>query len=1452
MNQPNTSQLWPTIWAFTQADDSSELQRLVSEHPELLTDAADALLGQMVDDARARNSQEHERRFAERRTLLSRCRQVGIEQAFSSKIRGQSSEKGIPPGFEVDMAEARRLEAQKQWDPRVIGRLIQVYERILKRLPLGQHLVFRATVQRHLGLAYANLPKGDRGKNLAQAIECWKLALHIFTAQATPHEYATLQHFLGCAYADLPTGAREANLMRAIECWELALHFWTPSAAPHEYAIVQYNLGLAYMNLPTGDRSANLAQAIECYQNALRFWTEEVAPSNYAMTQRDLGNAYAQLPTRDREASLMQAIKCYQEALRFHTPQTVPFEYAMTQHNLGNAYAQLPTKNRGANLAQAIECYQQALRFHTPQTVPFEYASIQHNLGNVYAQLPTGDHGTNLAQAISCYQQALRFRTPETMPFKYAQTLNSLGNVYLNLPTGNRQVNLEQAISCYQEALRFRTFTAAPRAYALTQNNLGNAVANLPTGNREANLAQAEACYREALRVYTLETAPFEYAETQNNLGNVYSKFPTGKPEANLEQAIKCFQEALRIYTPQSAPYRYAATQNNLGNAYIDLSTGDREQNLRRAMTCYQEALRFCTPEAMPREYAESQTNLGIAYTLLPTGDREANNVQAIKCYQAALRVYTAQSTPLEYARTQNQLGNAYAQLPTGDRAANLKEAIKCYEEALHFWTPSSDPLNYAMTQNNLGVAVTKLPTGNRGANLTRAIECYHEALRFRTASAAPYEYAETQANLGIAYFYLPRGNRAANLQKAIKCYQEALRFRTPSSVPFDYAMTQNNLSNVYRYLPTGDRGANLQQAIKCCQEALGVWTAESAPLDYAMAQENLGLAYSSLPSDQEANNVAAIRCYQEALRFWTPDTAPHDCRETNFLLANLYLGQREWDSALAAYHAAMDAGERLYRAGLSTESKATEIRQNAFLYHNAAFAAARQGKTEEALLILERGKTRLLTEALRLRIARPAGVPDEVWTAFEQAGSEVRTVQSEDVALSGQERIVDPVASVAAYEARVERARAASTALETAIRRVRLYAPNFLCEIDRRAIDALIPDEDTALVAFCVTDQGSMGFAYTKHHQAVQMVDVPGFRRRDWQRLLIELDAENQPIGGWLMDYGRYQEERTQTALDAWQATMTCTLKEVGQYLLAPILNALPPDIKRVILLPSGGLFVLPLHAAPLSNNGTQRVCDRYQVSYAPSAEVLSDLRAKATQTAGNGLLAVINPEEDPELPFTPAEGMAISSLFAEHEVLMRAGTKEAVEGGVRERAYLHFACHGTYNWDEPPASALTLADAQLTLAELQSGKVDMSSARLVTLSACETGMTDIIKGSPEEYVGLPAGFMLAGVPCVVASLWAVPDISTALLMERFYHNHRKGGMDFVTALHEAQKWVRELPIGEVAKYAEKCLRQAKRKDQAQLLIHKNHYAHRAQQNPNERPFAHPYYWAAFTVNGM
>lgn len=797
-----------------------------------------------------------------------------------------------------------------------------------------------------------------------------------------------------------------------------------------------------------------------------------------------------------------------------------------------------------------------------------------------------------------------------------------------------------------------------------------------------------------------------------------------------------------------------------------------------------------------------------------------------------------------------NYLCLYYPDLPTGDHILHVEQAISYGQEALLIRTPEAGAFDYAMTQNNLGNAYLSRRKDEREKNLLRAIECYREALRFWTPENAPFDYPMVQTNLGAAYTELP-SDRGTNLARAIQCYEEALRYYRLEAFPPEYARTQSNLGLAYAELPTGDRGENLEKAIICYRKALRINTLEAAPRQYAALQTNLGTAYRDLPTgNREENQRKAIKCYQEALCVQTPEVDPFACRVTSHNLADLHLAKGDWLAALDAYRSAINAGERIYQAGLSYMSKATEMAVNTEIYRHAAFTAAYLGKTTEALLILERGKTRLLVEALRLRIPQPANVPDAVWANFEQAGVRLRAVYTGDRVLPGQE-----LGSAQFYTTREREVRAANTALDVAIKQVRQYAPDFLEELDHSTLGALLPDEYTALVAFCVTDQGSMGIVVdSSRNENVRIVDVPGFTQTDLNRLLFgELDGREPRIDGWV---GTYQRGDT----DRWRDTMEPTLVEVGEKLMKPILSTLPLNVEQVIFLPSGGLFLLPLHAVPLSpkfsaqfGDNHERVCDRYVVSYAPSAKVLRDCQARAARKVENILYAVINPEEDPQLVFTSTEGASIAGFFVDHAIREgRAGTKDEVTTGVRGQAYVHFSCHGYYDWDNPPESGLALANARLTLAELQEGTVDLAAARLVTLSACETGLTDVIKGSAEEYVGLPAGFLLAGVPCVVSSLWVVQDLSTSLVMERFYNNHLKGKMAIATALREAQLWVRELPIEAVADYAEQAYQQAPRQYKAKLLKYARHYRYLAKQELAMRPFAHPFCWAAFTVNGM
>jgi CHAT domain-containing protein len=106
----------------------------------------------------------------------------------------------------------------------------------------------------------------------------------------------------------------------------------------------------------------------------------------------------------------------------------------------------------------------------------------------------------------------------------------------------------------------------------------------------------------------------------------------------------------------------------------------------------------------------------------------------------------------------------------------------------------------------------------------------------------------------------------------------------------------------------------------------------------------------------------------------------------------------------------------------------------------------------------------------------------------------------------------------------------------------------------------------------------------------------------------------------------------------------------------------------------------------------------------------------------------------------------------------------------------------------------------------------------------------------------------MLAGVPCVVSSLWSVQDLSTALLMERFYRNHLSGEMDFAVALQEAQLWVRrEVTVKQVRDYLARAVNKGYVK-MHQALAYRREYDNLLD---DALPFESPYYWAAFAVYG-
>ncbi|MDQ3746767.1 MAG: CHAT domain-containing protein, partial [Acidobacteriota bacterium] len=215
----------------------------------------------------------------------------------------------------------------------------------------------------------------------------------------------------------------------------------------------------------------------------------------------------------------------------------------------------------------------------------------------------------------------------------------------------------------------------------------------------------------------------------------------------------------------------------------------------------------------------------------------------------------------------------------------------------------------------------------------------------------------------------------------------------------------------------------------------------------------------------------------------------------------------------------------------------------------------------------------------------------------------------------------------------------------------------------------------------------------------------------------------------------------------------------------------------RRLVIVPHRALHYVPFHAL---YDGEAYVVERREVSYAPSAGVLCRCLERPRGAFERALLAGVADEQTPRVR---EEIRALAPLFAESEVLLDEGaTLEALRACAPRADVLHLACHGQFRPDSPLFSSLRLGDGWLTVRDAYTLDVN---AGLVTLSACETGVSAVAPG--DELIGLVRGFFYAGAPTLVLSLWTVDDEATAELMTDFYTSLRAGSRP-AAALRAAQ----------------------------------------------------------------
>jgi CHAT domain-containing protein/tetratricopeptide (TPR) repeat protein len=740
------------------------------------------------------------------------------------------------------------------------------------------------------------------------------------------------------------------------------------------------------------------------------------------------------------------------------------------------------------------------------------------------------------------------------------------------------------------------------------------------------------------------------------------------------------------------------------------------------------------------------------------------------------------------------------------------------------------------------------------------------------------------------------RGDRAENLERAIACHQAALQVHTPDASPMEWAKIQQSLGNAYRGRVQGDQADNWERAIACYKAALQVRTREALPILWATTQGNLGGAYADrVQGDRADNLMQAIDAFQAALAVFEPSGLPVDCRRTGRALGHACSEAGRWNDAVRAYRIALDAADVLYASSLLRSSKEAELAEAPELHLRAAFALARVERLPEAVVALEQGRARGLGEALardRADLVAVARRDAEAYQAYHRAAERVRRLEASErrnIAVAGETAAevlaahhasfeVEEGALRAAEESLGQEAEAARAELARAIERIRWMAgfERFLAQPSLRDI-ALVVTSGWPLAYLAATSTGCLVLLVSQPAGnppgpgaqatvAVEAVEVAAGEQpltaHDLAALLVARDGA-QVTGGYLVGQLESPAEL--------KTVLAGILPLLGERLIGPLAARLRElGAHGVVLIGCGHLGLLPLHAASYQRDeDTWCLLDEFDVAYAPSARVLGAARSTLStrQYRVPMLAGVGNPLPNPTpLPFAQAEVEEVAACFVEaRPAYGEAATKPSLLAAAAGATHVHLACHGRFDPAEPLRSELLLAgDGQadpLSLREIIAER-PFAEARLVVASACQTAITDFNR-LPDEAIGLPAGFLEAGTPGMVGTLWQVADLSTALMMARFYQYHLRGDpehgegpMGPARALRLAQRWLARVTAEELTVYfathqgLHEALRQAE-KVRLPGEVAAAGVVRFGLEDPTARPFASPYYWAPFVFVG-
>lgn len=871
-------------------------------------------------------------------------------------------------------------------------------------------------------------------------------------------------------------------------------------------------------------------------------------------------------------------------------------------------------------------------------------------------------------------------------------------------------------------------------------------------------------------------------------------------PEA-LENSVSKLQEALRYYDGSPDRYRRGIVLLSIGLARA------QENQFRDAINYYKRSASIF--ESLADKHMQATSINNIAGCLDFLGDYP----EALKLYAQALSLLQGSEERYTQAAILNNVGKIHTD--TGD----WEQAAHFYDQALALARAAGDKPLLANTLHN---------SGNNNLELGQpetALPYFQEELSVARAIGDKLRQSRALDSMGWAY------SAQGDAVKAMDSYQQALIFQTQKSDKRRKALT-------LRYMALVDlKQKKSQDALTALNESLLLLADDRR--NEALTREVLAEAYAQTDRQEKA-----LESYQQA--FSTFQAIGDRSQEAKTLagLAQVQEAQGRLNEALRNSGEALNLIEGL-RAHAGTQQDRTSYfatQQDIYAFHIELLMRLQKqdpsgGYGAQALQVSEKARARSLLESLA---DAHVDVRQGVDPALLQREHDLeQTIEGKAQRLSelfGRPAVQQQQATlkkeIADLEAQGQQMKAEIRRTSPAYAAITQPQPLSLQEIQKSLLGP-----DTVLLEYALGKAHS--YLWTVSPSEMKSYELPGrdvigTMVRQVYQLLTARTAYSP---------GETQQQRVARIADAdHQLPAACA--QLSQMVLGPAKKEIAG--KRLIIVADGALQQIPF--AVLNEPGeTQPLVVNHELVSLPSASTLAVLREQDEHrpAASEGIAIFADPvfnkadprilrtkgkpvavaagrsdlargEEFrilvhladsgsgqagpapvvPRLPFTRQEAQAIAVEATGKENLIaldfNASKARAKNASLGRYRYLHFATHGYLDSENPGLSALVLSlvdhngkpeDGFLRAQDIYNLKL---SADLVVLSACQTGLGKEIRG--EGIIGLTRGFMYAGVPRVIVSMWSVNDRATEALMAGFYKKLLKQHMRPSAALRQAQ----------------------------------------------------------------